>query len=220
MGKSGHKKCGFCGEDIFESGNYSVKILKAKRTPKKALRRPGNSGEEKSLVGLSEFDRFLIKRTNACNTIEITCGKCGRSSHTTVRKPRTFDNSLDPGSATTKTPQGSIGRLSGSGSGPIVSQGKKRKRGKEREVNAGLCFSSPTTTASSSAGRIHPSDPGTSSTSASGGRSLPSQSCSVRNRNSASDLNNLRKALFKSNKKKGGQQTRKATSLKDFLSSM
>ncbi|CAL8135523.1 unnamed protein product [Orchesella dallaii] len=200
-------KCKLCGEQITKTGNYTFRILPAKRIPKKARKLIKESSDGKQSVqdlklsswGTTSFQKFLMKRAQPANFIEMTCGKCGAMS-----KIKMLKNKFVPKE---EGRPGEISKGSCNYQNTTVStstKSKKRKVKGGRDKNAGLTLT-------------WPGNPNTSKP-----QVTPAPSVNFRSRNETvsafkkqKEMENLKKILFESKKAK-----KSGSSLEDFLSAI
>ncbi|ODM93638.1 hypothetical protein Ocin01_13051, partial [Orchesella cincta] len=195
-------RCKQCGEQIMNTGNYTFKILPAKRIPKKArkLMKKSSASEssQQELLSTSSwgadtaFQKFLVKRAQPANFAELTCGKCGA-----ISKIKMLKNKFRP----------EVDDKIGEAVSTSVPKSKKRKAKGGRDKTAGLTM---TWAGIKDKKTFTPQPVATSS--ASVNKSQPSKTEVVSAFKKKKDMENLKKVLFESKKKKSG------SSLQDFLS--
>jgi len=206
-----------------DTGNFQFKILRAKPIPlkiQKLIKAGKLNDSKKEALKQTKFGRFLLKRADVGNIVEITCGQCSSSCQIRTKKPlkRKADDEDDNNGSTIRINQ----KVTSQPHSISSSSFTKRRKNRNKEVNAGLII--PQTSMNSESDNTSKADNSLSMYELKSDNSSPSTpkpplpSKPVLSKEK--EMDNLRKVLFKSKKKAQQQDPRGKTTLKDFLSSM
>jgi len=63
------RTCRNCGDAIFDTGNYTYKLRKSKRIPRKALKAMKSDTASSLVESHSKFGKFLFQRSHPKNVV-------------------------------------------------------------------------------------------------------------------------------------------------------